>query len=238
MKKIILTPFRYLLRKLIFGDPILLHRLMVQVAEEIAVWNRGERQASIDINGIDRRHRRRYEFALELLGSQPPICLADAACGCGYGSRILAEHFPVVAIDIDSSAIDFARRHYDHPNIEYILSDILAVDCPRPMDWVVSFETLEHIPEAAPLLTAFHRWLRPDGRLLISTPNESVRPFDRRDTPHHQRHYTTDELTAVLKTHNFEVESIYFQDRKNTIFPMSASRNEGDVIIALARNLG
>ena len=39
----------------------------------------------------------------------------DVACGCGYGSALLAERHPdkqVTGVDIDPAAIAYARQHY------------------------------------------------------------------------------------------------------------------------------
>src|SRR5829696_5886427 len=73
-------------------------------------------------------HLERYHYAGKNL---VPDMVADIACGTGYGSNLLAEHYAgkikkIVAVDNDASAIEFARKRYNHPAIEFIQSDAMS----------------------------------------------------------------------------------------------------------------
>ena len=74
-------------------------------------------------------HTFRYLLALgfiELLGHKTATVL-DAACGSGYGSRMLAQSAAcVVGLDVDKRAIGRAQERYAHPDVEYRLCDLDA----------------------------------------------------------------------------------------------------------------
>jgi SAM-dependent methyltransferase len=75
------------------------------------------------------------------------------------------------------------------------------------VDIIVSFETIEHVPDDRALIEEFHRVLRPDGQLIVSTPNQ----WPLKDTPFHVREYDLDSFVNVLKT-RFDCVEIYNQN--------------------------
>ena len=64
-------------------------------------------------------HMQRYAFASDSLAGPRVL---DMACGCGYGSALLAERHPdkqITGIDIDPEAIAYAQANYQRPNLSY-----------------------------------------------------------------------------------------------------------------------
>ena len=62
------------------------------------------------------------------------------------------------------------------------------------IDIVVSFETIEHVPDDCALIAEFRRVLRPGGQLIVSTPNQ----WPLADAPFHVREYDRQSFEAVL----------------------------------------
>jgi len=62
-------------------------------------------------------------------------------------------------------------------------------------DLVTCFETIEHVEAQQEVIAELARVLRPDGTLLISSPNRNVYPPG---NPHHVRELTPEELLALL----------------------------------------
>lgn len=152
-------------------------------------------------------HLERYFLAARTVGGT----VLDAACGCGYGSKIMHDTGAfVTGIDLEKEAIEYARKHYPGP--EYILADVMTYSA--RYDWVVSFETLEHIPDPLRMLKNF----RKSRRLIVSTPNEEHYPFDpdkfAGDRFPHLRHWTPDELEKLLEDAGWDVYARFCQPRK------------------------
>jgi SAM-dependent methyltransferase len=144
------------------------------------------------LEAIKANHVERYRFAATIARG----AVLDAACGCGYGSAILADAgCRVRGVDVSEEAIAFARQHWARPSVVYTCADARVVPS-GGYDWIVSLETIEHVEDDGGLLRAFARQA---PRLLASVPNEAVGPHARADNPFHFRHYTPRELDSLLR---------------------------------------
>jgi SAM-dependent methyltransferase len=128
-------------------------------------------------------HVERYEFAARRL---PPGRVLDLACGVGYGTKLLAERSgnPVVGADVAVEAIDYARRRYGGPGVEFRVADAMGFADEGGFDAVVSLETVEHLPDPHGFLAHVVSLLRPGGLLVASvptTPSTDVNPHHRSD---------------------------------------------------------
>ncbi|MBU2255321.1 MAG: class I SAM-dependent methyltransferase, partial [Gammaproteobacteria bacterium] len=121
-------------------------------------------QASLQI------HMQRYEFAVEHLSGQRVL---DMACGCGYGTALLAERNPdkqITGVDIDPAAIAYARQHYQLANLRYECADAEQFGSAQGFDCIVSLETIEHLPRPQVLLANYARLLAEGGKVIASVP--------------------------------------------------------------------
>lgn len=126
------------------------------------------------INGeVEAEHYHRYCFARDFCVGRDVL---DIASGEGYGSAMLAEVArSVVGVELDPEAVAFSHDNYAIPALRFLVGD--AHDIPletASVDVVVSFETLEHVRDQAQFLSEIKRVLRPDGLLIISTPDRTV----------------------------------------------------------------
>jgi ubiquinone/menaquinone biosynthesis C-methylase UbiE len=125
---------------------------------------------SAEISG---EHLQRYYAVSELIKDK---IVVDAACGEGYGSFILSRQAKQVwAVDIDEDSITRARQKYPASNINFLQASIERLPlADNSADVVVSFETVEHVtPEPqCKFLGEVKRVLKPDGILIISTPDK------------------------------------------------------------------
>lgn len=167
-----------------------------------------------DLANIE-RHESRYMFAAQQLTSDSLVL--DCACGSGYGSNILKEYCAsVIGVDIDSQAIDFANRTYSADNLSYLCGDIRELSKRlEPVDIVVCLETLEHVPDPRILIDGFMNVLKPDGKLIVSTP---VRECSRENplNRYHVLEFTIDDLRRILGHYFYNVE-IRLQDQDRFI---------------------
>lgn len=148
---------------------------------------------------IELEHRHRYALALSLARGKRVL---DVASGEGYGAALLAEVADsVVGVDISTEAIEHAQSTYWLPNLEFLLGDCAQLPVESAsMDLVVSFETIEHHDQHEAMLAEIERVLRPDGVLIISSPNKKSYS----DTPgthnrFHVKELYLDEFEALLR---------------------------------------
>ena len=119
-------------------------------------------------------HFHRYALAARWCANKRTL---DAACGEGYGSALLARTAASVdSVDISEAAITHARSRYGQKeNLRFHIAN--CTDLPfgdDEFERVVSFETLEHLAEHDELLAEFRRVLKPDGYLILSSPDKAV----------------------------------------------------------------
>ena len=141
------------------------------------------------------QHLGRYRFAKTHVRGR----VVDVACGTGYGTAILE----AVGVDLSMEALEHARSRQVR---------LVAADAQRmpfgtgSLDVVVSFETIEHLPDPGRFVADCLRVLKPGGLLLCSTPNRELWSprLPKPANPHHVREFNPSEFVKILRP--FEVD--------------------------------
>jgi SAM-dependent methyltransferase len=155
---------------------------------------------------VHAEHLARYRFASRLAEGKHVL---DAACGEGYGTAMLAAAGAVEAIgvDLDADTVAHAKQRYA---LDFRVGDVCALPFEdASFDLVVSFETIEHVADAGRALAEMRRALKPDGVLVISTPNSNEYLIE---SGFHQRDFRPGELGELLAQHFDEVTFLYQQN--------------------------
>jgi ubiquinone/menaquinone biosynthesis C-methylase UbiE len=204
-------------------------------ADETHRWlyeNRLERMdATLDLFDAKRRafHLDRYRFACRRVKGKRVL---DCATGTGYGVRLLREignAASVIGVDIDPRATDYGRRNHQVGSTWFICSSADRLALPDGcIDIIVSFETLEHVPDDGALIGEFYRVLRPEGLLIVSTPNQ----WPLADAPFHVREYDRQSFEAVLAP-GFDCLEIYNQNSGSET-PLNRGQARGIVATSAA----
>jgi SAM-dependent methyltransferase len=144
-------------------------------------------------------HWHRYHFAARWAAGKRVL---DVACGEGYGSAFLARTAAYVAgVDVSDQAIAHAERTYARPGtVEFVQASCTRLPFPdASFDVAVSFETLEHIGQQEAFLDELARVLKPDGVLVLSSPNK-LEYSDKRGFANefHVKELYRDELAALV----------------------------------------
>ncbi len=148
-------------------------------------------------------HQARYEWAAQWLEGRRVL---DAGCGYGYGADFLATHGArrVVGVDSDGEAIRYARQRFRNDHLAFVRAEVKSVRT-GAFDAVVSFEVLEHVRDGAAYIAELARTLRPEGFLLLSTPNrhftERFYVEGRSPNPFHLREYYPEEVAQLLASY-------------------------------------
>jgi 2-polyprenyl-3-methyl-5-hydroxy-6-metoxy-1,4-benzoquinol methylase len=156
-----------------------------------------ERFVPAEMHGelVEAEHIARYRWATAFCEGRRVL---DAGCGVGYGAGLLkqAGAAEVVAVDLSEAVIEVARGEVPE-GVICAVADLHTLDYPDDsFDLVVCFEVIEHVDEQDRVLDQLARVLRPDGLLLISSPNRgNYVPGN----PHHRHEYIPAELRTALE---------------------------------------
>ena len=133
----------------------------------------GERFIPTEQGRIRLEHYHRYAIVLDVVNEKDVL---DLACGEGYGSFLMSRTArSVTGVDISDEAVRHASENYKKSNLKFNRGSASALDLPdASFDVVVSFETIEHLAEQEEMITEIRRVLRPEGFLVISSPNRPV----------------------------------------------------------------
>ncbi|MCB0480496.1 MAG: class I SAM-dependent methyltransferase [Flavobacteriales bacterium] len=149
-------------------------------------------------------HLSRYVFASKYFKSKRVL---DIACGTGFGSEFILNNKPdfLYAADVSEEAIEATKRKIEGvANSEVGFQNGCNMSFEdNSFDVVISIETIEHIENDIQFLAEIHRVLKPDGVLIISTPNGLV-TNPNQGKPVNQFHVREDfpkDLQRKLNTH-------------------------------------
>jgi GT2 family glycosyltransferase/glycosyltransferase involved in cell wall biosynthesis len=188
----------------------------------------GERYVPAEKGEIRHEHLHRYAWCARLVTGCDVL---DIACGEGYGSAMLAACArSVTGVDIDPATIEHASRVYgDLHGLQFKLGNAAEIPLEdNSVDVVVSFETIEHHDRHDEMLAEIRRILRPDGILILSSPNRNV--YSRLSGQHNEFHVKEldfQELDAILRQQFRDVA--YFGQRLavgSSIFTLEQAREE------------
>ncbi|HET6513546.1 MAG TPA: class I SAM-dependent methyltransferase [Thermodesulfovibrionales bacterium] len=164
---------------------------------------------------VEIEHMERYKFIAPLVVGK---VVGDIACGSGYGSALLAKSGAqrVSGFDISDLAVAYAKANYAANNLHFLVdnAEYLETVDDDTFDLVVSFETIEHLPNVGAYLRTLYRVLRPEGALFVSTPDRHFSTLyylrGRPNHPFHLREYSKKEFIGVLSQY-FRVDNCYGQ---------------------------
>jgi SAM-dependent methyltransferase len=96
--------------------------------------------------------------------------ILDLACNEGRLLEFIPSQIQYVGIDIQQKAIEQARNRY--PQHQFLVADLtqeLGVAA-KQFDVIVMLAFLEHIEHPAEMLKLYKKYLKPDGKIVITTP--------------------------------------------------------------------
>lgn len=159
-------------------------------------------------------HLGRYLFATDYLRRFKPDCIADIACGAGYGLAELEKvATSVIGIDGNAEILERAQEQCCTSQTQLLQHDLDREDWfsnvrPASADAVISFETLEHLIDPSYAIAKFSQLLKPQGFLICSVPNVLHEPRGATGlptNPAHKQLFNQRSLRHLLEQNGFHV---------------------------------
>jgi SAM-dependent methyltransferase len=169
-----------------------------------------------EVSFVFARHRFAYQYAA---GFVKDCMVVDIGCGTGYGCRMLAEHARFVCgIDYEYHALSYSQRNFGAPNVHYVQMNAIRLGLRRGFDVAVCFQVIEHLSDVDGFLSQLKRIVKPDGRILISTPNVPKDRQARPTSPFHESEMDSDQFGDLIGRNfsDFDILGVVYE-RRNTL---------------------
>jgi 2-polyprenyl-3-methyl-5-hydroxy-6-metoxy-1,4-benzoquinol methylase len=167
-------------------------------------------------------HTVRYIFAGKHVNQG---IVLDCGCGYGYGSKYLADSGAayVVGVDRDRKSIRIGKNSYGATNLDLLIADASHLPVREAaFDMVASLEVIEHVKKCEDYLAEIKRVLKPNGVLVLSTPNKHHTDRTRLMPLYHLREFYPITLLSLLGKY-FSVLGLYGK----SVVPSSWSAHSG-----------
>ena len=177
----------------------------------MGILQTAERSSHLDPseNVIYQRHLIAYKEAAKFISGT----VLEVGSGEGYGIMELApkaDHY--FAVDKYNTEISDELKLEN--NITFIQTEVPPLKGieDNSVDFVVTFQVIEHIDDDEMFLQEIHRVLKPGGKMILTTPN-IIMSLTR--NPWHTREYTPEQMEEVLKSSfdNYELKGVFGNDK-------------------------
>jgi 2-polyprenyl-6-hydroxyphenyl methylase/3-demethylubiquinone-9 3-methyltransferase len=125
-------------------------------------------------SGYAQAYRQRRDVTLDLVTSalSPGSRVLDVAAAQGNFSLTLAERgYDVTWNDLRGDLAGYVRMKHESGTIRYAPGNLFDLDFDQPFDGALITEVIEHVAHPDRFLTHVARLVRPDGVVVMTTPN-------------------------------------------------------------------
>ncbi len=158
----------------------------------------------------EREHLERYQFVTKDTQNKNVL---DIACGSGYGSYIIANEGKakqIIAVDLSEDSIRYGNHRFPNPKITRLVGDAQEVVKESEYDVIVSFETIEHLPQYEKFLKNMSISLKDDGFFYVSTPIVNKTSTICKN-PFHVIEWSFEDFHSLINKY-FVIDEIYLQN--------------------------
>jgi len=175
--------------------------------------------ADIEQQMRHQEHLRRYGLIRRFCFGK----VLDFACGCGYGTYMLAQSpdvESVTGIDQDPEALRWAKHNFSHPKATYRKADARLFT--GKVDTLVSLETIEHIRDRTVVPKLAERVHA--EQVIVSFPDKKSTHYN----PHHVHDFARQDVVDLFP--NFVLyHEVRFGDSVSLLFSRHSSKAPSDL---------
>lgn len=118
------------------------------------------------------QYHNQIDLYLSLAEGQGPLDVLDIGCAQGTLALLLAERgHRVVALDIRQRFLDYAASRYEKGEVRFVCGNAMDVDLPEHFDLIFANQIVEHLIHPLEFTRRLVAWLKPGGRIVMTTPN-------------------------------------------------------------------
>jgi len=154
------------------------------------------------------RYVLRRDRVLQHLKRVTPCRVLDIGCGPGaLVSELSALGFDAYGVDRSAKAMEIGKQLQEQsPGMT--IQQQLDEEWKGTFDVVMSFEVIEHLQDDVGAMREWRQYLKPGGRLIISTPAHPGNWNAADEWAGHVRRYDRDGLVRAMEAAGFEVERV------------------------------
>lgn len=175
---------------------------------------------------IYRQYQYMLDFYFSFIADGPPLDILDIGCAQATLALLLAERgHRVSAVDIRPEFLQYAKSRHTHGDIRFLAGNLFEQNfIEECFDLVFANQIIEHVLDPEEKLRKLAGYLRPGGRLVVTTPNgeylsndlPSYRTFvsearayqeNTADGDGHVFAFTLDELGGHVKAAGLHIQS-------------------------------
>ena len=145
--------------------------------------------------------------------------------------KICDKNPDTLGVDIDAEGIEILNKHGFNTRHE----NVITMDLGQTFDTIVAGELIEHLPNPGTFLENMSRHLKPDGTLVITTPNpfysKQAWKIWRHSQPSvHEEHtcwFDPITLNTLCQMSGLKVDKIYWVQKKKSFLKTLPARFRG-----------
>jgi 2-polyprenyl-3-methyl-5-hydroxy-6-metoxy-1,4-benzoquinol methylase len=118
------------------------------------------------------QYHNQLDLYLELVDREKRLDILDVGCAQGTLALLLAEKgHRVVAVDLRQQFLDYAASRVETGDIRFVCGNVFDLEFDRNFDLIFANQILEHLVRPVEFTRRLAGWLKPGGRIVITTPN-------------------------------------------------------------------
>lgn len=120
-------------------------------------------------------YSRRFSDGYKLSNIKDGNWVLDICCRTGNGTLFFAKRKKIKAVcmDVSEKMLAITKEKLRRANVDFEVKKFKEMDLPFPdesFDYVLCFETIEHVPDPESLIQELSRVLRTGGEIILTTP--------------------------------------------------------------------